>query len=115
MDLKRGDVVKIPVPFSDVIGFKIRPTIILKFSENSIRIQVLEIHSLKDHHSSSKGRIVKVDSELGKEMGLDNDSIILNTSKSWVKTHFAKFVKENPIGFCSIIDELDPPEVIVKF
>lgn len=107
-EFKRGDVLWIPVVFADKVGSKFRPAIVLKYNENDLRILILEIHTLKDKHKASDGILVEKDSAIAKEMGLDEDSIILGASKCWIRAHFAKYSKKgNPIGFCPIMDEIE--------
>ncbi len=108
---KRGSVVWILVYYSDKIGFKHRPCIVLN-SKNivqSCRYLVLECSTLKDKHKSLGYKIIKTHDKEFNNLGFEEDTAITNT-KTWVDEKFLKPPPNrgfNPIGFCNFVDDLD--------
>lgn len=70
---KRGDVVLIPFPFSDLTGQKIRPALIL--SNNSMSHDVVVVFITSKHKTNKSSFILEI--EPTKQNGLKTDSTII--------------------------------------
>lgn len=80
-----GDVVKVIFPYSDLKGYKCRPGIVLLKYESDDKYLICEVNSLKEKHSKLTGIKVLLNSEIGKQMGVLEDSFINHTSKARIR------------------------------
>jgi hypothetical protein len=113
---KRGDIVWGICLYSEKPGAKPRPVIILKVDE-FCKYFVMECSSLKEKHAKSIGKIIRSAHDKFSECGFEEDTFINYSNKAWLREHFLKAPitppgRKNPIGFCSFVDEIDPPSNI---
>jgi hypothetical protein len=107
---KRGDVVWGWALFSDGIGVKPRPLIVLKVNEDLCKYFLVECSSLKDKHYKMKGVIIKEDHAEYGNLGFDENTFINFSNRCWLFERLLKSPpdrEENPVGFCLFVDDLE--------
>ena len=103
---RRGDVVTVLFPFSDGLGAKRRPAVIVREDPPGVFL-ICQITTNLGRASKSKGCIVKKASEEGARMGIDSDSFI-NAEISICVEAFAFYEKIGTYSGIQTIEALMP-------
>jgi mRNA-degrading endonuclease toxin of MazEF toxin-antitoxin module len=99
----RGDVVLVRFQYDDSDESKVRPALVLDtIDSNSKTCKITSVNNSR----KMAGRWIEKDSEVGNCMGITVDSFISVGDKYMVRT--STIIKK--IGYCPIVDEIDPPK-----
>jgi len=101
MDYAIGDVVIAYLLFEDGKGGKWRPAIIFHHNKEKGFYVVAECYSDKEHYDGKKGILIKEDTDIFREMGLDVDSFITPS----IKAVYERLVRKK-IGVYLGVEEL---------
>lgn len=75
--LKKGDVITAPVTFSDLVGSKIRPMLVLHHDQDYQELTVVYISSVMPLHPGCCDILVPFGSPSGIQAGLRENSVII--------------------------------------
>ena len=98
---QRGDVVTVQFPFSDGIGSKIRPAVVIReeYADEYLICQITK----SNRSDKLQGFWILMDSEEGKKMGIKFDSFVNADHTVILKS----FMFNSRIGYFPYIDELE--------
>lgn len=75
--LKKGDVITAPITFSDLVGSKIRPMLVLHHDRDYQELTVVYISSVIPAHPSTYDILILLGSPSGIKAGLRENSVII--------------------------------------
>lgn len=109
MPYKRGDVVLVRYPNSDLITYKKRPALVIQADdvETGLPQKLVALITTNLNRSGETRVYVQKESEQGRQMGLIHDSVIVTDNLATVRSHMI----DKAIGQCT---SMEPVETALK-